>query len=66
MLLIYFLIIITGKPGLIKGDSIKPGAVVIDVGITMTYESEGGKEKFLGDVEFESTYRKPLCRFILM
>lgn len=40
-----------GKPGLIKGDSIKPGAVVIDVGITMI--SEGGKEKFIGDVEFE-------------
>ncbi|CAH1399096.1 unnamed protein product [Nezara viridula] len=42
-----------GKPGLIKGDSIKPGAVVIDVGITMVSESEAEKDKFVGDVEFE-------------
>ncbi|XP_014271547.1 bifunctional methylenetetrahydrofolate dehydrogenase/cyclohydrolase, mitochondrial isoform X3 [Halyomorpha halys] len=42
-----------GKPGVIKGDSIKPGAIVIDVGITMMSESKGEKQKFVGDVEFE-------------
>lgn len=38
-----------GRPELIKGDWIKPGAVVIDVGINRT--SEG---KLVGDVEFAS------------
>ena len=37
-----------GKPGLIPGDWIKPGAIVIDVGIT---RDAGGKLR--GDVEFE-------------
>ena len=39
----------TGKPGLIKGDWIKPGAIVIDVGITR--EASG---HLVGDVEFEA------------
>lgn len=38
-----------GKPGLIKGDWIKPGATVIDVGINRL---ENGK--LAGDVEFDS------------
>ncbi|WP_165855328.1 bifunctional methylenetetrahydrofolate dehydrogenase/methenyltetrahydrofolate cyclohydrolase FolD [Marinobacter sp. JSM 1782161] len=37
-----------GKPGLVKGEWIKPGATVIDVGINRT--SEG---KLIGDVEFD-------------
>ncbi|MBI3314140.1 MAG: bifunctional 5,10-methylenetetrahydrofolate dehydrogenase/5,10-methenyltetrahydrofolate cyclohydrolase, partial [Candidatus Omnitrophica bacterium] len=37
----------SGQPGLIKGNWIKPGAVVIDVGTT---EVAG---KLVGDVEFE-------------
>jgi methylenetetrahydrofolate dehydrogenase (NADP+)/methenyltetrahydrofolate cyclohydrolase len=37
-----------GKPGLIKGDWIKPGAVVIDIGMNRL---ESGK--LVGDVEFE-------------
>lgn len=41
-----------GKPGLIRGELIKPGAVVIDVGITVV-EDPGSKPKILGDVEFE-------------
>ncbi|OQX02793.1 MAG: bifunctional methylenetetrahydrofolate dehydrogenase/methenyltetrahydrofolate cyclohydrolase, partial [Thiothrix lacustris] len=36
-----------GKPGLVKGDWIKPGATVIDVGINRL---ESGK--LAGDVEF--------------
>jgi methylenetetrahydrofolate dehydrogenase (NADP+)/methenyltetrahydrofolate cyclohydrolase len=37
-----------GKPGLIPGDWIKPGAIVIDVGIT-----RGANNKLFGDVEFD-------------
>jgi methylenetetrahydrofolate dehydrogenase (NADP+)/methenyltetrahydrofolate cyclohydrolase len=37
-----------GKPGLITGNKIKPGAIIIDAG---TAESEGG---IAGDVDFES------------
>lgn len=36
-----------GKPGLVKGEWIKPGATVIDVGINRTAEG-----KLIGDVEF--------------
>ncbi len=42
------LVVGVGKPGLIKGEWIKPGAVVIDVGINRTTEG-----KLVGDVEFE-------------
>ena len=41
-----------GKPGLVKGAWIKPGAVVIDVGTT---EVEG---KLTGDVEFEEAKKR--------
>jgi methylenetetrahydrofolate dehydrogenase (NADP+)/methenyltetrahydrofolate cyclohydrolase len=37
-----------GKPGLITGDMVKPGAVVVDVGINRT---ENG---LVGDVDFDS------------
>jgi methylenetetrahydrofolate dehydrogenase (NADP+)/methenyltetrahydrofolate cyclohydrolase len=37
-----------GKPGLVRGDWIKPGAIVVDVGITL--DSNG---KLRGDVVFE-------------
>jgi methylenetetrahydrofolate dehydrogenase (NADP+)/methenyltetrahydrofolate cyclohydrolase len=39
-----------GKPELVKGEWIKPGAIVIDVGISR--QSNG---KLIGDVEFEAT-----------
>ena len=42
------LVAAVGKPHLIKGDWVKPGAVVIDVGI-----SRGSDGKLQGDVEFE-------------
>ncbi len=41
-----------GMPGLIKGDWIRPGAVVIDVGTT---EVEG---KLVGDIEFEEARQR--------
>ncbi|GAB4300766.1 MAG: bifunctional methylenetetrahydrofolate dehydrogenase/methenyltetrahydrofolate cyclohydrolase FolD [Desulfuromonadia bacterium] len=42
------LIAAVGVPELIKGDWIKPGAVVIDVGVNRV-----GEKKLVGDVEFE-------------
>jgi len=38
-----------GKPGIVKGEWIKPGAIVIDVGINRLEDG-----KIVGDVEFES------------
>jgi len=48
------LIAAVGRPEFIKGDWIKPGAVVIDVGINRIINPETGKHKLCGDVEFES------------
>ncbi len=41
-------VVAAGKPGLVKGEWIKPGAIVIDVGIN---RQEDGK--LVGDVEYE-------------
>jgi methylenetetrahydrofolate dehydrogenase (NADP+)/methenyltetrahydrofolate cyclohydrolase len=41
------LVVAVGKPRFIKGDWIKPGAIVIDVGINLV----GGR--VVGDVEFD-------------
>jgi methylenetetrahydrofolate dehydrogenase (NADP+) / methenyltetrahydrofolate cyclohydrolase len=42
-----------GKPEMVKGDWIKPGAVVIDVGINRV-DAGGGKTKLVGDVDYEA------------
>lgn len=42
-----------GKPEMIKGDWLKDGAVVIDVGINRIEAEDGGK-KLVGDVDFDS------------
>ncbi len=47
------LIAAVGRPEMVKGDWIKPGATVIDVGINRIETEDGGK-KLVGDVEFES------------
>ena len=41
-----------GAPELVRGDWVKPGAVVIDVGITRIM-GEDGKEQLVGDVAFD-------------
>ncbi len=41
-----------GSPGLVRGDWIKPGAVVIDVGITRVTDP-GGTTRLVGDVAFD-------------
>jgi methylenetetrahydrofolate dehydrogenase (NADP+) / methenyltetrahydrofolate cyclohydrolase len=45
------LIAAVGRPQMIKGDWVKPGAAVIDVGINRI-EAEGGKTRLVGDVDF--------------
>jgi methylenetetrahydrofolate dehydrogenase (NADP+) / methenyltetrahydrofolate cyclohydrolase len=49
------LVACAGSPGLIKGDMIKPGACVIDVGMTRV-EDPGAKRgyRLVGDVEYAS------------
>jgi len=46
------LIAAVGKPELIRGGWVKPGAVVIDVGINRV-DAGGGKTRLVGDVAFE-------------
>jgi methylenetetrahydrofolate dehydrogenase (NADP+)/methenyltetrahydrofolate cyclohydrolase len=41
-------VVAVGKPGVVKGEWIKPGAIVIDIGINR--EADG---TLVGDVEFE-------------
>ena len=47
------LIAAIGKPEFVTGDMIKPGAVVIDVGINRIPNPETGKNKLVGDVNFQ-------------
>ncbi len=47
------LVAAVGRPEMIKGDWIKPGATVIDVGINRI-ENEDGTTRLVGDVEFDS------------
>ncbi len=43
-----------GQPELVKGDWIKPGATVIDVGINRVPGAEPGKTRLVGDADFKS------------
>ena len=47
------LVAAVGRPEMVKGDWIKPGATVIDVGINRI-ENEDGTTRLVGDVEFSS------------
>ena len=49
------LIVAAGRPRIVTGDMVKPGAVVIDVGTNRVADpqAKGGK-KLVGDVDFES------------
>jgi methylenetetrahydrofolate dehydrogenase (NADP+)/methenyltetrahydrofolate cyclohydrolase len=51
------LVAAVGKPEMIKGAWIKPGAVVIDVGINRVALSDG-KTKLVGDVEFAEAEKR--------
>lgn len=53
------LVIAVGKPGLITGDMVKPGAAVIDIGINLieVTQPDGTKRsKTVGDVDFDSVH----------
>ncbi|SNS60014.1 methylenetetrahydrofolate dehydrogenase (NADP+) / methenyltetrahydrofolate cyclohydrolase [Sphingomonas laterariae] len=43
-----------GRPEMVKGDWLKAGAVVIDVGINRVPGAEEGKTKLVGDVDYAS------------
>ena len=45
-----------GRPEFVRGDWIKPGAIVIDVGINRV-PGEGGRHRLVGDVHFEEARR---------
>ena len=42
-----------GRPEMVRGDWVKPGAVVIDVGINRVPAAEEGKTRLVGDVAFD-------------
>ena len=42
-----------GRPEMVRGDWIKPGAIVIDVGINRVPAAEPGKTRLVGDVAFD-------------
>jgi methylenetetrahydrofolate dehydrogenase (NADP+)/methenyltetrahydrofolate cyclohydrolase len=43
-----------GRPEMVRGDWLKPGATVIDVGINRIAGEAGGKDRLVGDVDFAS------------
>ena len=47
------LVVGVGKPGLIRGEWVKPGAIVIDIGINRTEDG-----KLVGDIEFEEASKR--------
>ncbi|MDP7344529.1 MAG: bifunctional methylenetetrahydrofolate dehydrogenase/methenyltetrahydrofolate cyclohydrolase, partial [Alphaproteobacteria bacterium] len=48
------LVAAVGRARMIEGGWIKPGAVVIDVGINRVPAEEEGKTRLVGDVDFEA------------
>ncbi len=42
-----------GVPGLITSDMVKPGALVVDVGVNRVLDSETGKNRTVGDVAYD-------------
>ena len=47
------LIAAVGRPGIITAEMVKPGAVVVDVGINQVTDADG-KSRLVGDVDFQS------------
>jgi methylenetetrahydrofolate dehydrogenase (NADP+) / methenyltetrahydrofolate cyclohydrolase len=49
------LVAAVGRAQMVKGDWVKPGAVVVDVGINrIAASTPGGKDRLVGDVDYES------------
>lgn len=51
------LVAAVGRPRMVQGDWIKPGAAVIDVGINRV-AAEGGKTRLVGDVDFDAAVHR--------
>ncbi len=47
------LVVAVGRAQMVKGDWVKPGAIVIDVGMNRLPANEEGKSKLCGDVDYE-------------
>jgi methylenetetrahydrofolate dehydrogenase (NADP+) / methenyltetrahydrofolate cyclohydrolase len=47
------LVAAVGRPGFVTADWVKPGAVVVDVGINRV-AVEGGKSRLVGDVDYDA------------
>jgi methylenetetrahydrofolate dehydrogenase (NADP+)/methenyltetrahydrofolate cyclohydrolase len=56
------LVAAVGRPEMVRGDWIKPGACVIDVGINRVPGAEPGKTRLVGDVAFDEA--KAVAGFI--
>ena len=52
------LISAVGKPNLVNANMVKPGALVIDVGISYVNSNSHNKLKVVGDVDFDSVVEK--------
>lgn len=52
------LIVAAGVANMIKGDQVKDGVVVIDVGVNRVGVTKSGKAKLAGDVDFDSVKEK--------
>jgi methylenetetrahydrofolate dehydrogenase (NADP+)/methenyltetrahydrofolate cyclohydrolase len=46
-------VVAIGRAEMIRGDMIKPGAVVIDVGMNFVPGEDGAKGRYVGDVAFD-------------
>ena len=51
----------TGVPNLIKADMVKPGACIIDVGITRVKDEATGRFKLVGDADYDGKCPHQLC-----
>lgn len=47
-------VVAIGRPEFLRGSWLKPGAVVVDVGINLSAPTEGGPPRLLGDAHFTS------------
>ncbi len=52
------LVVAAGVPGLVTGDMVKEGVIVVDVGINPVPDEETGRVRLVGDVDFESVAEK--------
>ena len=52
------LIVAAGRPGLVTGDMVADGVIAVDVGFHTVRDPATGKDRFTGDLDFESVAAK--------